>query len=135
MPIKATVILDSGFFLPMQKDNNPKATEIGLFLSSEAIPDLKVRADGDTLDAPELADIGKKKCKIEVRHVIADGRPKRDGGKGAKGFQDNLLHMKDLYGEHIPINRSKFDCVLRFESGLFCGALIKPRAFIEERRQ
>jgi hypothetical protein len=137
MPIQATVILDSGCFLqmPPPEENIPKATEIGFFLSGKSVPDIKVRADGDDVDAPELADLGKKGS-IEVRHVLANGKLKRDGVKGAKNFHKNLLHMRDLYGDPPPvINRKKFDCVIRFESGLFYGSLIKSRAFIEQKKQ
>ena len=43
--------------------------------------------------------------------------------------------MKDLYGNHMPVDRAKFDCVISFDSGLFCAALIKPRYFNEHRKQ
>src|ERR1044072_5423517 len=135
MPIQATVILDSGCFLTMPKNKTPKATEIGFFLSSKSIPDIKIRADGNDVKAPALVDIGAK-CKIEVRHVRANGKPKRDGVKGAKDFQKMLLHLKDLYGDPPPpIDRKKFDCIIRFVSGLFYPALVKPRDFKEHKKQ
>ena len=137
MPIQATVILDSGCFLtmPPPEENIPRATEIGYFLSSDSIPDIKVRADGHDVKAPELADLGGN-SRIEVRHVGADGKVKRDGVKGAKGFQKKLLHLKDLYGKRPPaIDRGTFDCIIRFECGLFCPALVKPRSFKEHKKQ
>jgi len=118
----------------MPEDNNPKATEIGYFLSSKSVPNIKVRADGHDIDVPELADIGKK-CFIEVRYAQADRSQKRDGVEGANGFHDSLLHMKDLYGDDMPVDRKKFDCIIRFESGLFSGALVKTRAFREHKKQ
>ena len=134
MSIHATVILDSGCFLPMTEDPTKKSTEIGYFQSSNSVPDIRVRVDGIETNEKDPLNLGKK-CRIEVRHVRSNGQPKNDGVKGSPTFHDELLHMKDLYGDHMPVDPAKFDCVIRFESGLFCGALIKPRYFNEHRRQ
>jgi hypothetical protein len=135
MSIQATVILDSGCFLqmPPPEENIPKGTEIGHFLSGKMVPDIRVRADGNDIKAAALEDIGKK-CMIEVRHVRADSSVNREGVRPAPNFHENLLHMKDLYGKDIPVDRGKFDCIFRFEAGLFCAALIKPRTFKELKK-
>lgn len=134
MPIQATVVLDSGCFLPMPEDNQGAYTEIGYFQSGRSVSDIQVAADGNPINTAEKMNLGKKCC-IEVRHVKANGSIKKDGVKGAATFHDGLLHLKDLYGEHMPVDRAKFDCIIRFDSGLFCGALLKPRRFKEHRRQ
>src|SRR5215216_2918225 len=45
--------------------------------------------------------------------------------------------MEDLYGKRKPksVDRKKFDSIIRFESGLFSGSLLKPRYFDEYRKQ
>ena len=134
MPIQATVILDSGCFLPMAEDNNGAFTEIGYFGSSKSISDIRVIADGSDVIYSEPLNLGKK-CQIEIRHVKANGKTKTDGVKDAPGFHDQLLHMKELYGEDIPVDRSKFDYILRFDSGLFCAAMVKSRRFKKFDRQ
>lgn len=136
MPIQATVILDSGCFLPMPEDNKGEYTEIGYFGSNKRVSDIRVLTDGIENNLSGQFNIGKK-SKIEVRHVNADGEVKRDGVKPAPNFHDQLLHMEDLYGKrkHKSVNRKKFDCIIRFESGLFCGSLIKTRHFEEYRKQ
>ena len=134
MPIQATVILDSGCFLPMRDAADKNSTEIGYFESSRSVPDIRVRVDGIETIQTEQLNLGKN-CKIEVRHMKSNDQPKKDGVKGSPTFHDELLHMKDLYGSHMPVDRAKFDCVIRFDSGLFCGALIKPRHFKEHKKQ
>ena len=47
-------------------------------------------------------------------------RPEQDGVKTCKSFHGQLLHLKDLYGEDIPMDRSKFDYVFHFETGRLC---------------
>ena len=137
MPILATVILDSGFFLPVPESNGTY-TKIGYFGSDENVPDICVKADGldvscsepMNLGCPESNKLGKE-CEIEIRHVKADGSVNKDGVLGAKGFQEKLLHLSDLYDtDDFPaIDSTKFDCIIRFDSGRFCPALVKPRDF------
>jgi hypothetical protein len=132
MPIQATVILDSGCFLPL--DNGAAYTEIGYFGSSNSVSDIRVIADGKEVKSDEPMNLGKQ-CKIEIRHVLADGTINRDGVEGAEGFHERLLHLKDLYNKDTPVDRAKFDCIIRFDSGLFCAALVKPRYFKKHKKQ
>ena len=135
MPILATVILDSGCFLPVP-DSNGAYTKIGYFGSSKSISDICVKADGVDVSYPEPMNLGKK-CEIEVRHVKADGTVMKSGVLGAKDFQEKLLHLSDLYDEDdIPaVDPAKFDCVIRFDSGHFSPALVKPRYFKKLSKQ
>src|SRR5262249_46531111 len=124
----ATVILDSGCFLPRSEDDKNSCTEIGYFGSSKAAADIRVLADGRDVQVAPPLKLGKK-CLLEVRHVKADGTVRKDGVVSSETFHDELLHLKELYGADVPVNRKKFDCVIRFDSGFFRGALLKPRAF------
>jgi hypothetical protein len=134
MPIQATIVLDSGCFLPVPENNNGAYTEIGYFGSSKSVSDIRVLADG--VETPEEEQINiEKNCVMEVRHVNAKGQVKKTGVKGSPTFHSQLLHMKDLYGQHMPVDRSKFDCVIHFESGYFCSSLVKPRYFQEIKKQ
>lgn len=133
MPVQATVILDSGCFLP--GDPETKTTEIGYFESDESVWDIRVVADGNEMKFDKLKHLGKN-CKIEIRHVKADGKTYYDrGAKASTTFHDELLEMKDLYGVDMQVDPKNFDCILRFDSGFFCGALVKPRYFKLHRQQ
>ena len=134
MPILATVILDSGCFLPVP-DANSAYTKIGYFGSSKSVSDIYVRADGFDVGYSEPMNLGKKN-EIEIRHVKADGTIKKDGVMGVKGFHEKLLSLRDLYDYDIPsVDPTKFDCVIHFDSGLFTPALVKPRYFKKLSRQ
>ena len=134
MTIQATIILDSGCFLPMPEGNNCSCTEIGYFQSSRSVSDIRVIVDGNEKKSTGKMNLGKK-CNIEIRHVTAKGGTKV-GVTASETFCDELLRSADLYGdEEVKVDRAKFDCVLHFHSGHFCGALVKPRKFKEHRRQ
>ncbi|MGA9768730.1 MAG: hypothetical protein WBV94_06810 [Blastocatellia bacterium] len=135
MPILATVILDSGCFLPVP-DSNGDYAKIGYFQSSKNVSDICVRADGADVNYSQPMNLGRK-CEVEIRHVKANGTIKKDGVYGVKGFHDKLLHLSDLYDEKdIPeFDSAKFDCIIRFDSGLFAPALVKPRYFKKLNKQ
>ncbi|HKP11007.1 MAG TPA: hypothetical protein VJZ91_02815 [Blastocatellia bacterium] len=132
MPVQATVILDSGCMLP--GDAGSFSTEVGYYKSNESAWDIRVVADGQTYPADELRSLGDD-CLIEVRHIRADGTINQDGALASDTFHGEILHMSQLYGEDAPVAPGNFDCVIRFDSGLFCGALLKPRQFKLHRQQ
>ncbi|HJQ24837.1 MAG TPA: hypothetical protein VKA60_13045 [Blastocatellia bacterium] len=132
MPVQATVILDSGCFLPYT--NGRTSTDIGYFQSARSAADIRVIADGQEMTFDELKNLGKN-CVIEIRHVKTNGSTYDKGTTSSPTFHDELLHMKDLYGEHMEVDEKKFDCILRFNAGRFCGALVKPRKFKLHRKQ
>ena len=133
MPIQATVILDSGCFLPNQHPQG-SGVEIGYFASSKAASDIRVLSDGVKCEYATPLNLGKNSV-IEVRHVQATGQIKRNSPTPSPMFHQQLLRLKDLYGNDMPVERVKFDCVIRFYSGLFSTSLIKPRYFDEYIRQ
>src|SRR5689334_2616420 len=126
MPVQATVILDSGCFMP----GDPKSSiiEIGYFQSSDTAQDIRVIADGTEIKSDKLKRLGNK-CRLEIRHVNADGNPYNNSARASETFHDELLHLKDLYGEDQEVDPDKFDCILQFDAGYFCSALVKPRHF------
>ena len=138
MPIEVTVVLDSGTLLPAEKPKGLQPgyyySEIGYFQNPKGEPDIRIFVDGDeSVQNPPLK-LGGENCTLEVRHVKADGCIHRQGATAAKTFHEQLLHLKDLYGGHIEMDRSKFDCVIRFESGRFMPSMVKKRAFKESKR-
>src|ERR1044071_7228719 len=110
MTILATMILDSGCFLPVP-DSNGDYTRIGYFGSDKSVPDICVKADGVDCEPMNLGEKGE----IQIRHVEANGTVKK-GVIGAIDFQEKLLHLKDLYDkDDIPeIDPDKFDCIIQF---------------------
>ena len=129
MAIEVTINLDSGCMLQRKRiKKGCYACEIGYFQNPGNTPDIIVFVDGEQ-KAISLPKLGCENCTIEVRHVMADGRPKRDGVKAAPEFRKYLLHMQDLYGDAIGMDPKKFDCVFRFEAGRFVPSMIKKRAF------
>jgi hypothetical protein len=127
----ARVILDSGCFLTTPERG---FAEIGYFQSSRNFPDIKVRVDGYDVNFSEPMHLGKK-SKIEIRHVRNDGTIEREGTKRSRDFHEKLLHLKDLYGEDISVDRTKFDCIIQFNSGRFAAAMVKPRLFKKRTNQ
>ena len=130
MPVQATVILDSGCLLQGDDDKSP-TTEVGYFQSDQSAYDIRVVADGKEEKFEELRSLGQNCTLMEIRHVKANGDINREGARAAEGFKECILHLKEFYGdkEQTPVDRAKFDCILQFDAGLFCPALIKPRKF------
>ncbi|MFL6214972.1 MAG: hypothetical protein ACJ74J_13900 [Blastocatellia bacterium] len=132
MPVQATVILDSGCILP--GDENSISTDIGYFQSAASAPDIRVVADGRVYPEASLQSLGQN-CVIEVRHVKSDGSINRSGARATDDFHNEILHLRDLYGVDIPVSSKNYECVLRFDAGLFCAAQVKPRQFKVYRQQ
>ena len=134
MTIEVTINLDSGCFLPRLELKKGYCTEVGYFQNLGEVPDIRVFVDGDEKPYDPALKLGSSNSTIEVRHMNSDGSVRRDGTNTAATFHKQLLHMKDLYDVDIEMDRSKFDCVFRFESGRFLPSMIKTRAFKESRK-
>lgn len=121
MPVQATVILDSGCLL---QGAGGKFIEIGYFEPSKSMSGIRVLADW--VEKQDSAQLNPgRKCVIEVRYVKANGQPKKDSLEKLPVFHDRILHMKDLHGHHMFVDCTKFDCVAHFDTGYFCGSLVK----------
>jgi hypothetical protein len=134
MPINVTVTLDSGSFLPMKG----KFCEIGYFGCEQTVSDIKIFIDGeepnDTPNPFKLCNAGVK-SNIEIRHNDAKDNPKTDGIRTARSFHSQLLHFKQLYGSDEEVERTNFDCVLKFTSGHFRASMVKKRDFKQHNKQ
>ncbi|MEK6287501.1 MAG: hypothetical protein AABO57_17295 [Acidobacteriota bacterium] len=117
MPKRAKLILDSGCFLPLN-DKKQTYSQIGLFQCDKSWADFTVRVDGKEKDFPALRKLGSN-CKIEVRHVNENGTAKKGRVTFPKTFHRRLLELKDLYGEHVPVNSKTFDCIVLLRTGQF----------------
>jgi hypothetical protein len=136
MPIEATVVLDSGCFLPAERkegmDRGRFYATIGYFQNPKGFPDIRLTVDGEEFMADKVLELGDNNDTIEVRHV-RKGEVNREGAIESKNLHKQLLHMKDLYGEHVEMDPKKFDCKIRFESGLITPSMVKGRAFKESK--
>lgn len=137
MPIQATIVLDSGSFLPMTN----RSCQVGYFQCEESVSDIKIFADGEELtDLPKpfkLCELKDTKCKIQVVHIDKDNHAKTGGITVSKTFHPQLLHFEHLYGHgnHQPVEETKFDCVIRFDTGHFCASMVKKRDFKHHKKQ
>jgi hypothetical protein len=134
------IILDSGCFLPLAKPEQTYA-EIGYFECAGSSPDFRVVVDNKERRFPKLrklrqdCDARGSKCQIEVRYKDSDGTTRKDGIKMSAKFHKQLLHLRDLYEEDVPVAPDNFDCVIRFDSGRFVPADLRRRAFKEHTKR
>jgi hypothetical protein len=136
MAIEVTIDFDSGCFLPTKPlESGGYSSEIGYFQNPEGIADIRVFVDNSERQYDPPLKLGCDNCTIDVVYRDALGKPKTDGVKPCKTFHDQLLHLKDLYGEHIHLEPSKFDAIFRFESGGLVPSMIKPRWFKEGKKE
>ena len=137
MSIQVKVILDSGCFLPIQKPGT--SCEVGYYQCDPSTSDIRVYLDGDEASYSYPSDpfkLGGGNCTVEIRHKMKDGSINKDGVKKSPTCHGRLLHMnRDLYGEDLAPDRTKFDCVLHFDSGRFCDSKVKKRRFKEHSQQ
>jgi len=129
-PIQISIILDSGCLLTPEPDS--KFQDVGYYQCAKLTDDIRISADGKMYRFDELRALGRS-CIIEVKHMNATGTIK-SGSLTASGHE-HILHMRDLYGESIKAERSKFDCILRFHSGHFSPSGIKACYFRRHRQQ
>jgi hypothetical protein len=134
MAIEVTINLDSGCLMPAgELKSKGRDCEVGYFQNLGDSPDIRVFVDGEERIYDPPLKLGNANSTIEVRHRNVDGTIKSDGVTSAPTFHKSILHMKDLYGEHIEMDRAKFDCVFRFETGRFMPSMVKGRAFKKSR--
>lgn len=135
MAIEVTINLDSGCFLPTKKlKTGGYSSEIGYFQNPPGIPDIRVIVDSEEKVYNVPLKLGNANCTMDVIHKNVDGTPRTDGVKAARTFHDQLLHLKDLYGEDIDMDPSKFDCIFRFETGRLVPSMVKNRDFKESKK-
>src|SRR5215470_4094944 len=135
MSKQVTILLDSGCFLTNEQKSPPYYSEIGYFQSDDEKSDIRVCIDGVMNLSPKHLKLGGNNCSLEVRIRSADNSIKRDGVEFSTFFHEQILHLKSLYGEHVQVDRDKFDCVIRFDCGRFSPSMVKKRAFKRYKAQ
>lgn len=131
MPVKVTITLDSGSFLP----KTDSFCRIGYFECEAKTSDIQIRVDNNVPQGlPDPFKLGKG-CVIEVRHKDALGKVKKDGVRTAATFGKALLRLKDLYGVDVPTSSNNFDCEIVFFSGELAPLEIRDRHFKEHKKQ
>ncbi|MCI0488795.1 MAG: hypothetical protein L0229_19565 [Blastocatellia bacterium] len=138
MPIDATIILDSGCFLPVEVVYGAYYPEVGYYKCEDLLSDIRVYVDGVEKESSKPNKLGSGNCKIDVRHRNADGSFKKKGAEVSPTFHDRLVHLKrDLYGDvkDVSVDVTKYDFIIRFESGYFRDSMVKNRCFKEHKKQ
>jgi len=147
MPKHVRIILDSGCFLPL-KDHKQTFSEVGYYACENAACDFIVTVDGyphqgfDDFAKLRPGGAGQKDsnspaeaCYVDIEHV-APRNSKVHGVKFAPTFHSELLHLGELYGcRGIRVSPKNFDCVLRFQCGLFSSYNLKKRTFRKHRKE
>lgn len=131
MPKEVTITLDSGFFLP----KNGSSCEIGYYECEASASDITVTIDGVKAPGDAPLKLGSGNCTVQIHHKKADGTTKKEGVTVPVPFHDKLLHMKALYDDHIEVDRTKFDCILLFQSGQLGPEDVRKRKFNRFKKQ
>jgi hypothetical protein len=126
MATNATIVLDSGVFLVGLASPGP--WDVGYFQSRNSLPDIRVYADGKAVDSDPPLHIPTGNSTLEVRHLGADGSIKR-GPLADDLLPLHRLTLDKLYGNDKEIDKTAFDCIIRFHSGYFRPSMIKTRRF------
>jgi hypothetical protein len=125
--MRVNLTLDSGCFL--------KATEhyreVGCYQKASPMSDLRVYVDGEEMESSRPLKLGSGNCLVELRHTTASGEVLRNRALDSSNLAACLASLQELYGEDVEVNRGRFDCVLRIESGHLRPSIVKARAFME----
>lgn len=100
--------------------------------------DVKVMGKGKMLGKSKKRGIGKEAVKrsatiIDVEHVKKNGKTVKKPVNRSPWFELDLMGKNDLYsGRKLPAFKPEaYDCILRFHSGHFHSADVRPRRFTE----
>ena len=129
-PVQVTLTLDSGTFLDEIRAAEYPSLDVGYFR-----PDIRFYGDGQELARIKPKKIGTKGKIVEVLHLDAGGNDPGRGVTLSKGLPSTLLRLEEVYGRIIPIDRTRYHSVFRFNSGHFCESKVKVRAFKEIGRR
>lgn len=132
--IPVRIVLHNGCFLPIAEDNEGRYTDIGYFQSKQSISDMRIAIDNNEIKFPSPLKLIKRSF-IEVLISRVNANPDDLVVYSSPNFQKHLLHLREIYGDGISINRAKFDSVINFRSGLFTPSIVKKCVFIEYKRQ
>src|ERR1051325_5960214 len=125
MPKEVTIILDSGCFLPKEGTH----CEIGYFQCAPSEQDIEITVDDQVMKNSSPLKLGSGCCVVQIHHKDRAGVTKTNGIKIPVPFHDQLLHMNQLYPDHMKVDRKQFDCILLFRSGEFGVDDVRKRKF------
>jgi hypothetical protein len=129
MPTRVTIILETGAFLYDVQDKKPHI-DVGYFETPFA-SDIEVRVDGRQVQPPPDPKLGDGNNRIDVQHLEADGTTVKTRVDRSPSFEQDLLRKVDLYGPtEVPdFIETAYDCILRFQSGVFESSDVRTRRF------
>jgi hypothetical protein len=131
MTTNATVVLDSGAFLSALPESG--IWDIGYFASKMSTPSIRIYSDGKEISTAQNLDVPTGGATLEVQLTEGEILKKGisvDNNISLYGLTWEQLY-DDLYAEkkQIDVDRTKFDCVIRFHSGYFRASMVKARRF------
>jgi hypothetical protein len=131
--MRVTIVLTTGAFFPTD-DKNPNHIDVG-YCETPHASDIDVFEDGNPARPPHIKKLGKGNIKIAVEHLEKDGVTVKQPVKLSQSFNRDILKKDDLYiAAEIPaFNEKEYDCIVRFHSGEFTSADVRPRRFTEHR--
>jgi hypothetical protein len=135
MPIQATIVLDSGIFIDEVLGGKTDFLDVGYFQSHARGPDIIIYVDGKVIspDGDKKLKLGKgtisifqtKRNKKTKKNEIVSNLVVMDS------LAENILRREELYGDPVPVNQKKLDCMLHFLSGRFRCSMVQKRKFKE----
>jgi hypothetical protein len=129
--MRVTLTFDSGCFLKATKSHR----EIGCYQRTDSGSDLRVYVDGEEMENTHPLKLGSGNPLVELRHLTASGEVIRNRVLESSNLAACLASLNELYGEDIEVDQSRFDCVLRIESGHLRPSIVRSRAFMEAEEQ
>ena len=126
-----TVVLDTGGFFPAEKKGQT-FLDVGYFETLNPT-DIEVSEGGRPVQSQPHRKLGKGNHRIEVQHLEKDGVTVKEPIDESDSFRQNILRKDDLYADaDVPAFLEKaYDCILRFRSGHFKSADVRPRRFTQ----
>jgi hypothetical protein len=131
MPIHATIILDSGSFIPSNPGFKYRTCRMGYFQCDPSGPDVRIYADGEEVPITPVLKFASGNRTVDVTQLDANG-----GGvvgvTRSPTIDQYLLVRSALYGKGpVDLDETSFDCILQFHTGRFRSSMVKKRFFKE----
>src|SRR5215831_4424271 len=107
MPILASVILDSGSFIPPEPGVLYKSCRVGYFQCDVSCPDVRVYADGEEVHLDPFFKLGDGNRTVDITHLNASGEAIVGVGR-SPSIDEYLLARSTLYpGEAIGLREDR----------------------------
>ena len=129
--MRVTLTLDNGCFLKPTESYR----EVGCYQRADPVSDLRVYVDGEEMENSRPLKLGSDNSLIELRHTNSSGEVLRNRPLESSNLAPCLASLNELYAYSVDVDRDRFDCVLRIESGHLRPSIVKARAFLEAEKQ